>query len=141
MESATLPDPTGLPPWAYLAVVLIMVAGQMTIAWATLHQGKQIKHQVKNDHKSNLREDIDQAIERLDRIAKTGTETNTEMRQIKGCIRNIDGSLTKLHQRTGRIGDEVRADREDFDVLRREFWAAQRRAEAFAAKHFPDTGQ
>lgn len=137
-----MPNPGGLPPWAYIIAVAIIALGPTVLAWMNHRQGRRIRdqgerirHQVENDHDSNMRDEQDERhaaiMDRLDELTKNDDQTAE-------CIRNIDRSLNSLDRRTGRIGDEVRADRRDFDELRREAYAAMRRAESIIAKHHPD---
>lgn len=130
MEAVTLPDSGGLPPWAYIVVVALIALPPTIIAWMNFRQAQAIKHQVQNDHSTNLREEMDerhaQIVDRLD--------------QYHGCLGNISRALDSLDRRTARIGDEVREDRADFDELRRTTHQAIRRAESVIAKHHPEEG-
>ena len=132
--------------WAYLIVGLPGTIGAViagVIGWksrashlALAATTDEIREQVVNHHPdSNLRDDLDEhhklLLSLLARMDAHGDDT-----------RKLRKLLARIDERTSRIGDEVRTDRElrrkaDSEI-RRDLTAAVERAESVIAKHHPE---
>ena len=61
-----------------MAVIALAV-----LTWRTWSSNNEIKHQVKNDHKTNLREDIDGVSDKLDKVLFAQRKTAADIEQIR----------------------------------------------------------
>lgn len=104
---------TGLDLAAYAVAGLPATVGAITaliIAVRSLRHNAEIREQVSNDHDTNMRDDLDGAIEKVDQVD------------------------TKVDQLTGKFDAFVHG----FDSFMRESRKAQARQDRIAAKYHPN---
>ena len=119
------PVPPAMPPWAWIvALIITVVIGPTILAWMNHRQGKRIEHQVRDDHDTNLRDELD---ERHAELRRALAETQATLAEMTDCMARMHHGMGRLHARTKRIGEEVRDDRKTLDSLRSSHWAEKRR--------------
>lgn len=124
--------PAGTPWWAWLIAVVVaaLIAAVASVLAAhvmgrrTRQDVTEIKHQVKNSHAINLRDDIDALRTRVDQThalaadaaegAKTAAQaaarTDRYVADVAKSVRSLEHSLDRRDARIGREIEEVRKD-------------------------------
>lgn len=131
--------PTELPNDLIGLIGFLAVLGYL--AWTTRRQSAQhaeqteqierVRHQVENSHTSNMRDDIDGLMAKVDTLLAADTRR-------RDVDREQHATLARLDDRTARIGDEVREDRADRQELRREVYRLALDHRRIVEKHHPE---
>lgn len=132
--------PEGTPYWAWMIVVVVNTAigaGLFTIGKKVNRQEREAKaqaqvvgkvhHQVANEHNTNLRDDIDKALEDAKAAKEAATAADQTSRETLEATKRIEGSVGHLIRATsntqkdvGGIRDEMRHVRENQDTIQRD---------------------
>jgi hypothetical protein len=105
-----------IPPGASDLIVLAFLVAYLINSWVSHRKMNIVKNEVKNTHKTNLRDDLD---------------------ELKAGQREMHQLLVEVDSRTVRIGAEVRVNREAQDADRKVMYGAIARAERLVAKNHP----
>ena len=126
-----IPPPTvqTISEWA-LVIAFLAVIGILT-NHGMRREVSQIKHQVKNDHPSNLRDDVDRLIGMVETQGSTIESNSRAIGRVEGYVRDVSTSVDALSHSMQR-GDEI--IRTEVDDLRTDFDSHVRRLRQLFSK-------
>lgn len=123
--------PEGTPYWAWMIVVVVNTAigaGLFTIGRKVNKQDREFKaqakvvgkvhHQVANEHQTNLRDDIDKALEDAAAAKEAAKSAQSTSRETLEVAKRVEGSVGHLIRATNNTTKDIGGLREEIRDVR-----------------------
>lgn len=102
----SIPPPNNLPYWAWLIGLMIVTLGTLGGVYLTQRRTRsdmaEIKHQVKNSHETNLREDVDAIAASQESMSQRHIRTDEAVHRVERAFADLDRSIRAIEHSMDR---------------------------------------